>query len=211
MALQNKNAEAIKYSTEVLEINPDNAEAWMIKGTATAYAATGQDGELRYQEAMYCLDRAKELDPALAEIEVRREEVRELICNLFFVIGAGLWKRAVEIGNIYVKAGMGGYSKTGELPEKAIQYYERALAIDPMYRVTLMGVIFIRKETGRIELASSHIQRMKKLDPSYEPPRNRSQAAENIASFNQGLNSVIYIVFSLLSLILLFAAMSKSC
>jgi tetratricopeptide (TPR) repeat protein len=107
---------------------------------------------------------------AQAEIEDRRDEVRRLFCNLYCVIGNNLWTSAVQIGNVYAKAGLGGYSKTGDLPEQAIQYYERALAIDPMYRIALESVIQIRKETGRVQLSASHIRRMAELDSSYQSP-----------------------------------------
>jgi tetratricopeptide (TPR) repeat protein len=214
MALENKNGEeAIKYSTEVLEMNSENAEAWMIKGTASAYVAKGMDAELRYKEAMSCLDRAKELDPTLTEVEIRREEVKKLICKFLCLLGTKLWNQAVQITNIYMKSGLGGYSKAGNLPEQAVQYYERALAIDPMYREALKSVIHIRKETGKVELATSHIERMRKLDSNFDSPSNRvgPQMMDNLASVNQGLTSIVSIGLAILALLFLFVAMSKGC
>lgn len=208
IALQNKNGEeALKYSNEVLEANPESAEAWMIKGTASSYVARGTDLELRYKEAMSCLDRAKNLDPSLTEVESRREEVRKLLCNYLCGLGKLAWDEAVKISNIYAKAGLGGYSQVGDLPEQAVQYYERALAIDAMYRGALVSVIHIRKETGSVELAASHIERIRKLDPSYDPPSNRTEPPPSNRTDHQILSSVL----TFLALLILFLAMSKGC
>src|SRR5687767_2409418 len=65
-ALANENGEeALTYSTKALESNPDDAEAWLIKGVGAASIAKAPDAEQRYKESMACLDRAKEIDPTL--------------------------------------------------------------------------------------------------------------------------------------------------
>lgn len=208
MAVARKNGkEALKYSTEILEMDSENAEAWMIKGIASAYIAKGVEVELRYKEAMSCLDRATELDPMLVEVETKRKEAKALLSNFLCILGKKTWEQAVRIANIYRRSMLGGYGRTGTLPDQAIQYYERALAIDPTNQNALKSIIHIRKETGKIELATSHIERLRQLDPTFQPPANRIQIMDGVANVRWGL----YIGLSILSLLLLLVAMSKGC
>jgi len=206
-ALENMNGEeAIKYSTEALEINPESAEAWLIKGTASAYIANNADAELRYNESMRCLDRAAELDNTLTEVEVRRNEAKELICNYLCLVGKEIWQQAVQVTNVYMRAGQGGYKTSGSLPQQAIQQYERALAIDPMYKTALESIIFIRKELGQLEQATSHISRMTEIDPSYSAPNNRV-APQMMDTMGQ----LIPILIGLGSLLVSIMFVARSC
>jgi hypothetical protein len=73
--------------------------------------------------------------------------------------------------------------RTGDIPDKVVEQYERALALNADDQIALNSIIFVRNETGRVELANSHIERLKKLDRSYNPPSNRVQSEDYRALF----------------------------
>jgi tetratricopeptide (TPR) repeat protein len=61
LAFENRFEEAVDYYTRALELNPQNPHLWAFKGI------TLKGGLDREEEARECWDRAKKLDPDLAE------------------------------------------------------------------------------------------------------------------------------------------------
>lgn len=57
----NNNAEAESYCNKILELDPANYEAWLLKGEAAAWQSTLDD--LRFEEGVYCFSKAVENAP----------------------------------------------------------------------------------------------------------------------------------------------------
>jgi tetratricopeptide (TPR) repeat protein len=174
VAIDTNSEEAIKYSSEVLEADPDNAEAWFIKGNAIADIATGNDVLLRFRESMSYLDKAKETGYDPEKVEAMRTEVTESFASFCCQLGLQTWESAVSMASV-----RGSYRDAGDFPQTALNYYETALTIDPMFENALTSVIYIRKELGQVEMAQSHVERMKQLKPDYSPPWNRTGMNSN--------------------------------
>lgn len=204
IALENDNGEeALKYSSQVLESDTDNAEAWMIKGAATILTANGFTIDSHYQEAMSCFDRAKVLAPSLEEIETERAKAKEMTVNFYASRGSQNWDSAVQLADISARAGLGGYERSGNFPNEAFSDYEKALKIDPMHVVSLQSIIHICKELGKVELAAPYIEQMKKIDANFVAPMNRQPIPVSNVNSDVNFQSILIGIVVLLTAIML--------
>lgn len=204
VAIETNPDEAIKYSSAVLEADPDNAEAWFIKARATAQIARGVDILLRFKESMSYFDRAAQLGYAPGEIETARKEVSDSLATFACQLGTQTWNSVVSIANI-----RGSYRDAGGSVDTALNYYETALAMDPKFRTALTSVIHVWKELGQVGKARPYVERMKQLDPNYRAPANRVEANSNPTTSFQ-FERILYAIIGLLTAILAFIYMAKA-
>src|SRR5436189_3618260 len=114
MALEDRNGdEALSHISKILEIDAENANAWLMKGTATAFITKGIDIDLRYQEAISCFTRAESLGYPAEELKIKRDEVKELFRDFYCTLGSQSWNSAVSLANVNASAGFGGYERAG--------------------------------------------------------------------------------------------------
>lgn len=89
-AVETRNyAEAISYCNKVIEINPKESEAWMLKGTSTGWQSTLAN--IKLDAALSCYKNAL----SFAD-EDKIKEIKENICNSLIVLSLAVTKMACE-------------------------------------------------------------------------------------------------------------------
>jgi tetratricopeptide (TPR) repeat protein len=118
---------AVECYDKIIEINPNNALAWVHKGIALfkmaifKMAMTGKVINELFEEAIECYNRALEINHIYAEAWINKGNTygnMNKYGKAIYEKALQYYNRALEIDPIY---------------EKALQYYNRALEIDPIY------------------------------------------------------------------------------
>lgn len=129
VAVEAKNHnDVIRYCNSILEIDPQNIQAWIDKATSTFWLTTGLNN--RYDEAMEYLNKASEIDHADTRIVDTRNKLTRQQAIWYNHLGNQKWELALDIFNIHRTAYLfgDGYGKeqSQEHAVAAMNYYLRA-------------------------------------------------------------------------------------
>jgi tetratricopeptide (TPR) repeat protein len=164
-------ASAVRLSTEVIDRQPTNVTAYLVRGTAHRRA-----GDLAL--AIADLDRAIELDPQNSMAYTQRASARQLRQRRAYSeeILADL-NRAIELDPSSALAHVLRGHALLDLDEQvtAIADYDRAASLDPQSYLALGGRASAKISLGQIDEARRDLQKALELDP---PPEERSQLEE---------------------------------
>ena len=127
--------QALQYANELLEIEPENFEAWIFKAIATFWLST--ETENRFNEAMQSLNRAEKIDMDNPLLESTRKRLREGQCEWYTYLGDQVNELVTSImdeneSNPNKKAGLSeANAKCQEPILKAMNYYLLASKFNP--------------------------------------------------------------------------------
>jgi tetratricopeptide (TPR) repeat protein len=186
-------AEAYDYYTKVLEIEPQNAEAWLGKATAAGWLSTLSD--FRFSEMMVGIEQAIKFSS-----EEQREHILLAGVKAMGEVGVACFSLASKHVQEFV-ALQGSWPEYISRCRQIITLYEVAHTYDPENRVILENIIYICKNniegiayndpydnnaSKSVFLADNYEQeirgiltayaeRLQKQDPNYQPPNPQKQ------------------------------------
>ncbi|MBV6449989.1 MAG: hypothetical protein MHPDNHAH_00707 [Anaerolineales bacterium] len=91
--------EALQYANKILEIDPENFDAWVNKAIASYWLTTKANN--RFDEAMGYLLKAEKIDPANPVIETTRKSLMENQCRWYTYLGDQADEQSARIIEIY--------------------------------------------------------------------------------------------------------------
>ncbi|MFH2040169.1 MAG: hypothetical protein ABIJ65_12115 [Chloroflexota bacterium] len=127
--------QALQYANDLLEIEPENFEAWIYKATATFWLSTEENN--RFNEAMQYLEHAEKIDRQNTLVESTRIRLREGQCEWYTYLGDQTNELIEKImdeneSNPNKKAGISEVNAKCQEPIlKAMNYYLLASKFDP--------------------------------------------------------------------------------
>jgi len=168
IAVNAKNhKEVIDYSNKILEIDPNDVEAWINKAGSTFWLTTVQHN--RYEEAIVYLDKASKIAPDDKRIENARIEITENQANWFNHLGSEEFDHAEETYNIWDDGSFtndpfdkmsGVYEARAESLDsyaEAMEYYIEASKYSPTDVTILKNIRFCAKKAHWIKW-SDHVR-----------------------------------------------------
>lgn len=158
VAIQAKNYEdAIKYSNNILEIDTQNIEAWLIKAEAVFWLTTAQDD--KFGTAMQYLDAASRVAPE----DVRIPELRKKLAKSYSLwlnsLGEAALEHARKIYDIWISGYESGVMdmlvNNARAKAESVEEYKEAMGLfiaasnyEIENIIPLMNIRFCAKETS---------------------------------------------------------------
>ena len=153
--------QAAKLFERAVEIDPDNAVAWV--GLAPLYLWLFDPP--RIEDALSATERAVALDPTNPEAWSRRATALRVAGNASF---REAWARAESLGddNSLIQSQIAGHrTQVGDL-EGAIEAQQRAVALDPLNPGNLLVLSELLIRAGRLDEAGAHADKVLILTPN---------------------------------------------
>lgn len=123
--------EALQHCNEVLEADPNNANAWVGKAIATHNLSVRAGTDDRLDEALHYIDKALELNPQMVEARRIREDLKRNSSVLLNHLGNEAMKLAVK------------KEQSARHVRKALEYYHRVIALNPRDPQYLKNVAYV--------------------------------------------------------------------
>lgn len=187
-------SEAYSYFTKVLEIEPQNAEAWLGKGTAAGWLSTLN--EFRFTEMQVAIEQAVKFSTS-----DQAEQIRLAGAQRMTEVGTACYSMAHKHVHEFV-AVEGTWVDYLPRCRQIISLYELAHTYDPESRVILENIIHLCKdniegikyldpydnntsksvflsdsyEQEMRSILSRYVEKLQKLDPNYQPPNPQKQS-----------------------------------
>jgi TolB-like protein/DNA-binding winged helix-turn-helix (wHTH) protein/Flp pilus assembly protein TadD len=153
--------QAAKLFERAVEIDPDNAVAWV--GLAPLYLWLFDPP--RIEDALNATERAVALDPTNPEAWSRRATALRVAGNASF---REAWARAESLGddNSLIQSQIAGHrTQVGDF-EGAIEAQQRAVALDPLNPGNLLFLSELLIRAGRLDEAGAHADKVLILTPN---------------------------------------------
>ena len=143
--------EVLECYDKALEIDPENAEAWLRKGQVLYYNFG------RYEEALECIDKALEIDPEYVSVLHTKGQ---MLCGHLerYEEAIECYDKALEINpeDDTVWFSKGEVLKSLERYEEAIDCYDKALEIDPNFHYAEYDKIFVEGKLRENALSNTN-------------------------------------------------------
>jgi tetratricopeptide (TPR) repeat protein len=164
--------EAIQYANKILEIDPENFDAWINKATATFWLTTATNN--RFDEAMEYVLKAEQIDKDSPLILETRKSLSLSQNKWYQYLGAQEREHAVKIYNIYVSQvssitdaifdPMEAKENSQEYYVKAMNYFLVALSYDSENYDTLTRIKNLTQEANWINWSSAVRDKIRLLE-----------------------------------------------
>jgi tetratricopeptide (TPR) repeat protein len=128
-AASNNSEETIHYANKILEIDPENYEAWINKAVATFGLTTSAHN--RFDEAMRYLAKAEQIDNEDPLILQTRESLINKQVRWYIHLGDAEREYALEIFTIYASNIFEAQKESTDNIIKSMDYFLTALKFDP--------------------------------------------------------------------------------
>lgn len=169
----------LKYSDEILEIDPKNVDGWVDKALATGCLSNLAND--RFDEATGYLKQAIQLSPNYARITEAKDYLQGVQFNWYTKLALEQNTNALN----FMRAGLAGRSYAQDHSIKAMGYFVKALKVKPSDISTLNNIKIV-SENGR-KVGVTWYENVQTILAGLEQAKAKQAAAEQLRQLHEKL------------------------